>query len=700
MPSFRSHSVRFFGLEPRAIHCLAHSPLLDLLAVSRSDNSIELWNTKAAPLLSRLIPGNSESSVESLAWAGDRLFSCGLHGLVIEYDLNQLCVKSHHSVTSGPAWCLSVDSTNTKMAVGTEEGFVCLFTITEEGLEYLKVLDKQEGRILCLSWHSAGEYIATGSTDTIRVWNSKTGHPSARMTTGRLERNKETIIWSLVITDDFTIISGDSRGKTSFWDGKLGTLIDSIQSHKADVLTVAVNSDESVAYSSGVDPTIMHFQIIHKPDGRRKWVKSLHRQVNTHDVRCLLSFRDKIYSGGVDSYLTISAYPARSITKLPPIPFGPNVCVAGSARAVMLRYRDSLEVWRLGHTSHNSGMIGTVLPLDAEPRKLIKMDTKDAEFIVSCAVARDCAWISYSTPTRTRLYRVHNVGREAVKSPVIQRVKTWRGATLVSHHMQFVQGKDSAEARLLCASSLGDLFLFELDPSGALVASDQTLSNSDLHLSGGISKMVVGEGGEHAVVCDYNDTTVVVDLVNFTVAAKLPSYRDGCISAIGINPHSNHVVIAYSNHKLIECDVRTAKLTEFSQSLSGRLPREWISRKTPVTSIRFVSSDPDLIILHDDNTLAVIDKDKDLPEPHSKIFISDPRFTPEDSTDGSVSSFGSPGSTTRIDSSHGLRMTRKFQHLLHFEHVGEDEVVAVEVKPVSIEDQLPPSLKQKKFGTG
>ena len=36
-----------------------------------------------------------------------------------------------------------MDSTNTEMAVGTEEGFVCLFTITEEGLEYLKVLDKQ-----------------------------------------------------------------------------------------------------------------------------------------------------------------------------------------------------------------------------------------------------------------------------------------------------------------------------------------------------------------------------------------------------------------------------------------------------------------------------------------------------------------------------------------------------------------------------
>ena len=52
-------------------------------------------------------------------------------------------LQSHHSVTSGPAWCPSLDSTNTKMAVGTEEGFVCLLTITDEGLEYLKVLDKQ-----------------------------------------------------------------------------------------------------------------------------------------------------------------------------------------------------------------------------------------------------------------------------------------------------------------------------------------------------------------------------------------------------------------------------------------------------------------------------------------------------------------------------------------------------------------------------
>lgn len=46
--------------------------------------------------------------------------------------------------------------------------------------------------------------------------------------------------------DDLTIVSGDSRGKTSFWNGKTGTLVDSYQTHKADVLAVAVAKDQQV----------------------------------------------------------------------------------------------------------------------------------------------------------------------------------------------------------------------------------------------------------------------------------------------------------------------------------------------------------------------------------------------------------------------------------------------------------------------
>jgi U3 small nucleolar RNA-associated protein 4 len=51
-----------------------------------------------------------------------------------------------------------------KLAIGTEEGFVCIFDVTSDGLSFAKILDKQEGRVLSLDWHHDGFHIVTGST--------------------------------------------------------------------------------------------------------------------------------------------------------------------------------------------------------------------------------------------------------------------------------------------------------------------------------------------------------------------------------------------------------------------------------------------------------------------------------------------------------------------------------------------------------
>ena len=91
-------------------------------------------------------PHQEDISVESLAWAGDRLFSCGLHGQVVEYNLDSRQEAKRYPVTSGPAWCLAIDKGCSRLAVGTEDGFVCLFSITEEGLDYEKVLDRLVSR--------------------------------------------------------------------------------------------------------------------------------------------------------------------------------------------------------------------------------------------------------------------------------------------------------------------------------------------------------------------------------------------------------------------------------------------------------------------------------------------------------------------------------------------------------------------------
>ena len=112
------------------------------------------------------------------------------------------------------------------------------------------------------------------------------------------------------------------RGKTSFWNGKTGTLTDAYQTHIADVLTVATNESQSIVYSSGVDPNIMQFQPIStnlhvnnekhtlrynmskhsqanavingNVQKRPKWVKTSHRSTNTHDVRAIICIGKKV----------------------------------------------------------------------------------------------------------------------------------------------------------------------------------------------------------------------------------------------------------------------------------------------------------------------------------------------------------------------------------------------------------------------
>lgn len=54
----------------------------------------------------------------------------------------------------------------------------------------LSYLLLSSGRILSLAWHSSGEFIVTGSSDAIRVWNVQTGHAVNRLTPARASNKK------------------------------------------------------------------------------------------------------------------------------------------------------------------------------------------------------------------------------------------------------------------------------------------------------------------------------------------------------------------------------------------------------------------------------------------------------------------------------------------------------------------------------
>lgn len=679
--------MRFYELEPRAIHCMAYESTRKQLALSRSDSSVEVWNLAHTPHIERTIPGRGNSSVEAVAWCGQRLFSAGLQGTVTEYNLQTLSNKFDIPVTAGPCWCLGSNHNNTYLAAGTEDGYINIFTVTDDGLMYEKILDKQEGRILCLAWDATGDVIVTGSADAVRIWNVESGHAIHRMTPGRDERKKETIVWCLAVTKDFTIISGDSRGRISFWDGNVGTQIESFQTHKADILCLCLAKDENSVYCAGVDPLIISFAKIWlrggAGTGRSKWVKSVQRRIHDHDVRALALADGKLLSGGVDSYLAISSYPPRQLVKYPPLLQAPSVSVCREARCVMLRYLMHLEVWQLGSTApiqNGDAVHEGILPLIADPLRLLTLKSRGGDVIVCADMSSNGKWIAYSSHTATSFFRFHCGSKPSLqKVPGLCEVGS-------AHRITFT----SDSSRAVVSTSAGDIAVIQLGGDELLLLHvfhplDDRLLKDAVHL------LTVSHDGQFIVAGDHCSNIVAWTTSSWKHHCSLPRYS--CVpTAFAVQPHTNILVVVYSDHKIVEYSLHSRKYTTFSRGLESRHPVQWLSRGFAVNSVIFDPNNEDIIMLQDDNTICIINKNKELPLAEAKI----PRIdSPHSFSDSLDSSQGHPRT---VAPQHAFHVIKKYKHLVHLDWLSDTELTAVEVSPLALAEKLPPSLKEKRFG--
>ena len=180
MKAHKIHTVRFYKPKPKAIHCLTYHAKQRLLALSRENGQIDIYNfaNPSSPLLQQSIVSKGEEfdrSIEALAFVPDgRLFSVGLQGFVFQHFVCSKTPDRSQStpefwpVTSGAAWCMKYNEIRHKLAVGTEEGFVCIFDVVKDGLCFDKIFDKQEGRILSLDWHKDGFHIGKKIGQKIR----------------------------------------------------------------------------------------------------------------------------------------------------------------------------------------------------------------------------------------------------------------------------------------------------------------------------------------------------------------------------------------------------------------------------------------------------------------------------------------------------------------------------------------------------
>lgn len=324
-------------------------------------------------------------------------------------------------LTGNAAWCLDVNKQNTNIVIGTDSGYINVFDVSVvDEVNYVKVFDRQEGKILCCKFDYSGDFVVTGSTDTIRVWELKSGHAIYKMSTGRSEALKETVVWSLAVLSNFTIIAGDSRGYVTIWDGKLGAQVDSFAVMKfGDVLAIAVSEDEKMFACAGIDPKIKLYALSEIRKGDKilnKWVKFFQRTVHGHDVKTLQFINQRIFSGGVDGYLGQS-YSSKlkncqHISKYGPFLEQPCSIVAPEKRILLLKYLNYIELWKLGTPSDNQQLVDdekekrTFFALEEGLQKLLELRAKNDSTIVCATISPNANYLIYSTDADIRFFRL------------------------------------------------------------------------------------------------------------------------------------------------------------------------------------------------------------------------------------------------------------------------------------------------------
>ncbi|XP_014231518.1 U3 small nucleolar RNA-associated protein 4 homolog [Trichogramma pretiosum] len=683
--SVQIHNVRFYDLKPRAIVCFAYEPEKKKLALARDDNTLELWNVAHAPFLESTICGaDSIDSIEGILWVGSRLFTCGLRGMITEYDSVMLGVKEENALTGGAAWCMDINPNKSRIAVGTEEGYINTFFVTEDSLMYERIFDKQKGRILCLKWDLTGGMIFTGSQDSIRVWNATSGHAIHKMIVPRKER-KETIVWCLEVTNENMIVSGDSRGTLSIYDPNKGVLVEYHDSHIADILAITMTSDKNIIYCAGVDPVIRTFQkVTTKSLGKAQWVRGIERRVHIHDVRALTIIDNKLYSGGVDGYLGQSSYPPKTLVKHPPLLQHPSAHACPKSRCIMLKYANYLQIWKLGRATLENGSVnpGTIHQLRENPVNILQLKTKDEENIVSCAITKDSKLIIYSTQNTTRVFNFDVIDNSVQIMKQESDVPNKKVDKMIfsSDDKLFITCSNDGKRNIVSIYSVNnENYLF--------FKTSFTTENENVKTVGHVS---LSSDNKYLIISDVDSHIVVYNLEKYLHSGSLEKWslpQYSCVvTAMAVQKDTNNLVIVYSDQKILEYSIPRRKFTDFSNNLQGRLPNQWLARHFPITHIIFDENNDNVIIFHDSTTVFVVNKVSDLPNANAKI----PKL---ESLDKEESTGSNP------NSKHALQVVKKYKHLAHLDWMSDTELVAVELNHNSLTEKLPPTLKKKQFGT-
>ena len=375
---YQVHRWRFSNWVPCQIKSLAADFFSTLVAVGREDGEIEVCDPSNKFVVRAKLSGCNDFMLQSLKWSNiaeqkGRLFGISLRGFLFEVNLTSAQLVNICDSYGGAAWCLDVCPREASMTVGCEDGSAKCFSYEDARITYKRTYASVGSRILSISYHPVKTQIYFGCADgTIRCVDEISGKGIFCLT-GDVLRGSPTLVWSLKVLSDSTVVSGDNRGNLHFFDGEHGVRFASFQQHTADIYAIACSADENIIFASGVDSKVTCLRRVNSRQSSSpsssfspsssQWVYTSAHRPHSHDVFtlalckvCLTSatslneFEYRLLSGGLDaklcSYSVVDFDKFRPSWVLP-VPTVGLIQANSSCTTMLMRHRNSLDLWNL-----------------------------------------------------------------------------------------------------------------------------------------------------------------------------------------------------------------------------------------------------------------------------------------------------------------------------------------------------------------
>eukprot|EP01065_Artemidia_motanka_P026851 TRINITY_DN32087_c0_g1_i1.p1 TRINITY_DN32087_c0_g1~~TRINITY_DN32087_c0_g1_i1.p1 ORF type:complete len:760 (+),score=233.81 TRINITY_DN32087_c0_g1_i1:67-2280(+) len=511
----RPRTVAELGFAPQppvGVACIELSPDKGRVAVARTNGALETWTVyRRRPYIAR--QGSSTAlrgvTVRGLRWLdAETVCSATLGGQLLVWNVGgagfpEPTLESTVQSGGGAVWCMAGHPDRSRvLAVGCDDGRVRYFSNAkaEDSSTQGDVLgmlarltstaEPGSPHVTACEFSPDGKrcYVATTSGClTASDWETRGERWSRDMTTqqgrGRDTKRAETgfaLVWKILPLRD-SVLCGTATGEVKILDPHTGVLLQSIHSHKADVLSLMPGGGseaDTCAFCSGVDNELVKVVQRH---GDMQWMAAQKRIWCSGDITCgvrltdnllltgcsegtlAIAEEDKLFASTKGSQQQEVGTALGSVEHHWSPPLAPTTLCNLSDELLLAASGGRSDVL-VQRTDFHITFYALPSPELPEVVTLLRYGVAGMHGVLSYAVAEDCSVFAFSTVARTAVCRVVARGPDEVHKLSALPVSVCDGLPRATS-MSFVPSDDYGAAACLALAHDDGVTL--ADASGA-----------------------------------------------------------------------------------------------------------------------------------------------------------------------------------------------------------------------------------------